>query len=136
MTALAAYPKDHATMASVLERPRPFDLDVLADDGRVDARKLAAAIDVTLPQLAQILHVKAKNLSDSPTSRKIQDPAIKLVAMMNDVAEYVSEKPYAVYWLRVPRRELGDQSALDWLMRGKLDEIRDHVARVVDLQPD
>ena len=59
----------------------------------------------------------------------------KFVAM-NDVAEYVNEKRYAVYWLRAPRRELGDQSALDWLMRGKLDEIRDHVARVVDLQPD
>ena len=123
-------------MTSVLERPRPFDLDVLADNGRIDARKLADAIDAALPQLAQILHVKAKNLSDSPTSRKIQDPAIKLVAMMNDVADYVNEKRYAVYWLRAPRRELGDQSALDWLMRGKLDEIRDHVARVVDLQPD
>jgi hypothetical protein len=58
-------------MDSVFERPRPFDLDVLADGGRVDARKLAAAIDVTLPRLAQILHVKAKSLSDSPTSRKI-----------------------------------------------------------------
>ena len=118
------------------QRPRPFDLDVMAEDGRVDAKKLAGAIDVTLTQLAQILEVKPKNLTESPTGRKLQEPAMKLVAMMNDVAEYVQDKRYALYWLRTPRRELGDRTALDCLMQGKLDEIRDHVSRVVDLQPD
>jgi hypothetical protein len=85
----------------------------MAEDGRVDAKKLAGAIDVTLTQLAQILEMKPKNLTESPTGRKLQEPAMKLVAMMNDVAEYVQDKRYALYWLRTPRRELGDRTALD-----------------------
>jgi hypothetical protein len=135
MTALSVQPKESA-VPSLLERPRQFDLDVITDDGRVDAKKLADAMDLTIGQLAQILDVKPKNLTDSPTGRKIQEPAIKLVAMMNDVADYLQEKKYARYWLRTPQRELGDNSALDWLLRGKLDEIRDHVTRVVMMQPD
>ena len=123
-------------MPSVLERPRQFDLDVVADGGRIDAKKLAGAIDVTLAELARILCVKPKSLTESPTSRKIQEPAIKLVAMMNDVADFVQEKKFALYWLRTPQRELGDHTALHWLLRGKLDDIYDHVARAVSRQPD
>jgi len=123
-------------MPIVLERPRPFDADVVTDDGRVDARRLAAAIDIPLAQLAQVLNVKAKSLTDSPKSRKIQEPAIRLVAMMNDLAEYLQEKRFARYWLRTPQPDLGDRTALDWLTEGKLEEIRDHVSRIVNLQPD
>ena len=123
-------------MRNILERPRQFDHDVVTDDGRVDAKMLAAAMDVTLAQLAQILRVKPKNLTESPTSRKIQEPAIKLVGMMNDVADYVREKKFALYWLRTPQRELGDRTPLDWLLQGKVDEIRNHVARAVSMQPD
>ena len=123
-------------MPIVLERPRPFDPDVVTEDGRVDARRLAAAIDIPLAQLAQILNVKAKSLTDSPNSRKIQEPAIRLVAMMNDLAEFLQEKRFARYWLRTPQPDLGDRTALDWLTKGKLEEIRDHVSRVVNLQPD
>ena len=123
-------------MPSILERPRQFDLDVVAAGGRIDAKKLAGAIDVTLADLARILNVKPKCLTESPTSRKIQEPAAKLVTMMNDVADFVQEKKFALYWLRTPQRELGERTALDWLLRGKLDDIYDHVARVVSRQPD
>jgi hypothetical protein len=45
-------------------------------------------------------------------------------------------KRFARYWLRTPQPDLGDRTALDWLTKGKLEEIRDHVSRVVNLQPD
>jgi hypothetical protein len=123
-------------MNLVIERPRHFDPDVISDDGRIDAKKLADALDITLTQLAKIINTKPKTLSESPTSRKIQEPASKLLGMMDDVADYLQEKRFAIYWLHTPQRELGDRTALDWLLEGKLDEIRDHVSRIVDRQPD
>jgi hypothetical protein len=122
--------------AAFLERRRPFDSAVISADGRVDAKLLAEALDVTITELAKILDVKPKNLMDLPTARKIQEPASKLLDLMNDVAEYVQEIRYARHWLRTPQRELDDSTVLDWLLKGKLDKIRDYVARVVNVQPD
>ncbi len=59
-----------------------------------------------------------------------------LVEMMDDLANFLQERRFAVHWLRTPRVELGNQSPLDWLTKGKLEEIRDEVARTVSLQPD
>jgi hypothetical protein len=123
-------------MPLLLERPRAFDPDVITEDGRIDAKKLAAAIDVPIGQLGLILDVKAKSLTDSPTSRKIQEPAARLVSMMNDLAEFLQEKRFARYWLRTPQPELGNYTALHWLSKGKLEEIADHVSRIVNHQPD
>jgi uncharacterized protein (DUF2384 family) len=55
---------------------------------------------------------------------------------MDDLIEFFQERRFAVYWLRTPRLELGDQSPLDWLTKGKFEEIRDEVTRTVTLQPD
>ncbi len=42
------------------QRPRPFDLDVMAEDGRVDAKKRAGAIDDAHPRRAvKIAHLWA-----------------------------------------------------------------------------
>ena len=114
----------------------PFDSDVTAEDGSVDVRKLAAAVDLTPAQLATILGVEAKTFTESPINRKIQGPAVKFLNMMNELALHLQEKRYARYWLRSPQREFGDQTALDWLMNGNLDEICHHVGRMVRLQPD
>jgi len=121
---------------AVLDRPRPIAFSVINDEGRVDARHLADAMDITITQLAAILGTKPKRLSESPTSRKIQEAATRIVEMMDDLADFLQERRFAVYWLRTPRVELGDQSPLDWLMKGKLEEIRDEVTRTVRLQPD
>lgn len=74
--------------------------------------------------------------SPTPTSRKVQEPASKLLSMMDDVADYLQERRFAIYWLHTPQRELGDRTVLDWFLEGKLDEVRDHVSRIVDRQPD
>ncbi len=121
---------------AVLDRPRPIAFSVINNEGRVDARRLADAMDITITQLAAILGTKPKSLSESPTSRKIQEAATKIVEMMDDLANFLQERRLAVYWLRTTRVELGDQSPLDWLMKGKLEEIRDEVTRTVRLQPE
>jgi len=121
---------------AVLDRPRLIAFSVINNEGRVDARRLADAMDITITQLAAILGTKPKSLSESPTSRKIQEAASKIVEMMDDLANFLQERRLAVYWLRTTRVELGDQSPLDWLMKGKLEEIRDEVTRTVRLQPE
>jgi len=121
---------------AVFDRPRPIAFSVINNEGRVDARRLADAMDITITQLAAILGTKPKSLSESPTSRKIQEAASKIVEMMDDLANFLQERRLAVYWLRTTRVELGDQSPLDWLMKGKLEEIRDEVTRTVRLQPE
>jgi hypothetical protein len=37
---------------------------------------------------------------------------------------------------RTPQRELGNLTALHWLMKGKLEEISDHVSIMVEFRPD
>jgi hypothetical protein len=64
---------------AILGRPRPTASSVINEDGRVDARQLADAMDITIAQLAAILGTKPKALSESPASPKIQETAIKLV---------------------------------------------------------
>jgi len=114
----------------------PFDTDVISDDGRVDADRLALAMDLTLSQLAPILGVTPASLANSPIDRTIQEPARKLLIMLNELALFLQEKQYARYWLRTPQPELGNFTALYWLMKGRVDEIFDHVASMVNLQPD
>ena len=121
---------------AVLDHPGSVALSVLNDEGRIDARRLADVMDITITQLAAILGTKPKTLSESPTSRKIQASATRVVEMMDDLVSFLQERRFAVYWLRTQRAELGDLSPLDWLVKGKLEEIRDEIARTVRMQPD
>ena len=93
-------------------------------------------MDVTLSELAPILGVTPASITESPTDRVVQEPAAKLLTMLDERALLLKEKRYARYWLRTPQPELGNYTALHWLMKGKLEEIFDHVARIVNLQPD
>ena len=53
-----------------------------------------------------------------------------------EVADFLEERRFALFWLRSPQRELDDQSPLHWLLLGKLVEISDHVERTTSGQPD
>jgi hypothetical protein len=120
----------------VIDPLGPFGREVISDNGRVDAEKLAIAMDLTLSELAPILGVTPTSLTESPTDRVIQEQATKLLTMLDELALYLQEKRYARYWLRTPQRELGNYTALDWLMKGKLDDVFDHVVRMVNFTPD
>jgi uncharacterized protein (DUF2384 family) len=123
-------------MPAVLEKPGTFTAAVVDDAGFIDANRLADAVRLSRAELAQILSVKPKSLTDSPTSSKIQASAARFVRMMDEVADFLEERRFALFWLRSPQRELDDQSPLHWLLLGKLVEISDHVERMTSGQPD
>ncbi len=49
---------------------------------------------------------------DRPASRKIQEAETKIVEMIGDLADFLQDRRFAVYPLRTPRVEIGDQSPL------------------------
>lgn len=122
-------------MNQILER-HALDDEVVSDSGRIDLKKLARSLDLTMPELAPILGSKPRSLNAHPTAKRPQEAAIKLVQMINDLSETLQERRFALYWLRTPQAELGDETPLDWLRKGKIDDVRSYAAALTRMQPD
>lgn len=122
-------------MTQILER-HPLDDEVVTDSGRIDLKKLARSLDLTMPELAAVLGAKPRSLNAHPTAKRPQEAAIKLVQMVNDLSDTLQERRFALYWLRTPQTELGGDTPLDWLRQGKIEDVRNYVAALTRMQPD
>jgi len=92
--------------------------NVISDSGRVDAKRLALSIDVTLPTLARALGKSPRRLHDDPTAKSIQTRALQIVDRVNKLAEDLGGTKFALAWLNLPTAELGGESAMDYLTSG------------------
>lgn len=80
---------------------------VLTDVGRVDAKKLAHKLDLSIPKLAPALGKSARWLNDNPTAPSIQAPALQIVDALNALADSLGGLKFANAWLKTPTREFG-----------------------------
>ena len=112
-----------------------FD-EAITADGRVDTKRLARVLDLPLATIAPALGLTQRALNLNPTSAKVQANAARLLTAMNGLARSLSEKRYAIFWLKTPYDVFGGHSAADWLKDGDLNGVCTHINRLVLRQPD
>jgi len=122
-------------MPLTLERGA-LDADVINDAGRIDLQILARTLDLTVPELAAIVHSSARTVNKNPDAKSLQPAAQKLVHFMNDLTSALGERRFAIYWLNTPQRELKDETPLMWLRKGRLDDVAGYVDAFIRMQPD
>jgi len=112
-----------------------FD-DALDARGRIDVKALARGLDVPIAVIAPALGVTPRALNANPTSFKAQSKAAKLLAVMNELALNLTEKRYAIFWLKTPYPAFGGNTAADWLRAGDLDGVCREIRSSIMNEPD
>src|SRR5665213_336623 len=96
-------------------------------DGRVDAKALARLLDLPMTTLAPALGLTRRALDMNPTAAKAQPNARRLLTAMNELARNLTEKRYAIFWLKTPYAAFGGHTAADWLKEGDLIGVCAHI---------
>jgi hypothetical protein len=122
-------------MPLTLERGA-LDAEVINEAGRIDLQVLARVLDLSVPELAAIVHASPRTVNKNPDAKSLQPAAQRLVRFMNDLTTALGERRFAIYWLNTPQRELKDETPLTWMRKGRLDEVADYVAAFIRMQPD
>jgi hypothetical protein len=92
----------------------PLITDLRARSGRLDARRIASAIGLTMPQLADCLELPEEALQQNPPSVGLDErlePFAMVVGIVRDV--YGGDAKRVRIWLRTPRPELEGQTPID-----------------------
>lgn len=92
----------------------PIISDLRGRSGRLDGRKVASAIGLTLPELAECLEVSVDALQTSPTPPGLDErlePFAMVLGIVRDV--YGGDSNRVRTWLRTPRPELDGQPPID-----------------------
>lgn len=127
--------------SATVERPLRIEFGVFSDDvmderGRVDVKRLAGALDLSMPTIAAALNLKPRALNSNPTSKNAQTGAIMLLASMNDLAKYANSKKLALNFLRARQPGLENKTPIDLLNDGKLQTLCTFIGNTVHATPD
>ena len=110
--------------------------DAITSDGRIDAKSLAGLLDLPLATIAPALGLTPRALGLNPASPRVQSNAARLLTAMNELALSLTERRYAIFWLKTPCDAFGGDTPADWLKAGDLSGVCTHINRVVLRQPD
>jgi uncharacterized protein (DUF2384 family) len=93
-------------------------------------------LDLPLATLAPAFGLTRRALDVNPTAPKAQVRARRFLMMMNELAVNLTQKRYALFWLKTPCTEFGRRTPADWLKDGDLDGVCAAIGRLVVNQPD
>lgn len=111
--------------------------NVLTDFGRVDVKKLAHELDLTVPKLAPALGKSTRWLNENPTAPSIQAAALQLVGAMNALADSLGGLKFANAWLKTPTDEFAKRSPANVLQHepNGLDAVIGLIDAIVSGEP-
>jgi hypothetical protein len=112
-----------------------FDQAITAE-GRVDVKVLAGLLDLPLATLAPAFGVSRRALDSNPITPKAQTNARRFVVAMNELATNLTDKRFALFWLKTPYATFAGKTAADWLKDGDLDGVCAAIDRVIVNQPE
>jgi hypothetical protein len=104
----------------VVEATRPL----LAESGRVSAKKVGKVFGISLNKLAELNGSQRQAVSKTPDSPRLQDflRPFERIARLRAV---FSDEDFRA-WLRRPVRDLADQSPLDLILAGRPEAVADY----------
>jgi hypothetical protein len=92
----------------------PIIADLRARSGRLDAARVAAAVGMTVPQLADCLELPEEALRSPPPAPELEamlEPFAMVIGIVRDVFGGDDKRVRA--WLRTPRPELDGKAPLE-----------------------
>lgn len=92
----------------------PLIGDLRGRSGQLDARRVAAAIGMTMPQLSDCLEISVESLQQSPPPTGLEsrlEPFAMVIGIVRDV--YGGDDKRVRTWLRTKRPELDGQTPID-----------------------
>lgn len=103
----------------------PLISDLRGRSGRLDGRKVAGAIGLTVEQLAECLDISVDAVTKSPPPPGLEErlePFAMVIGIVRDV--YGGDSNRVRAWLRTPRPELDSQTPIDALCeRAGIDRV-------------
>jgi transcriptional regulator with XRE-family HTH domain len=125
-------PAERRAASDILQVVAP---DLCADSGRLDARRVAASMGLSLRQLARVAGVTQQALSATPDSRSIQGvlrPIARLSAVLDQA--FPGERKRA--WLQSPNPALGDIAPAEAIAAGRAEVVLLKVENALAGHPD
>jgi uncharacterized protein (DUF2384 family) len=113
--------------------------EVITQEGRVDIKSLARAIDVSIPSIARTFGLSARYLNGNPTAKSLQPRALQIVSRLNSLAEVLGGTKFAIAWVNTPTPELGGKSAIQLITSGidrEFDIALQHIDSYLAMDPD
>jgi hypothetical protein len=92
----------------------PLIGDLRGRSGQLDARRVAAAIGLTMPQFSECLEISIESLQQSPPPTGLEtrlEPFAMVIGIVRDV--YGGDDKRVRTWLRTTRPELDGQTPID-----------------------
>jgi hypothetical protein len=99
--------------------------------GRLDAKKIAGQLGISLARLARIAPISRQALNATPDSVRVQG-ALDPLARTLHVLGTVLPSEHVRAWLNAPHARLGGQTPIDAILEGRAE----HVARMVEIARD
>jgi hypothetical protein len=92
--------------------------------GRYDARRLAAALEITSKEMAAIVGYTPTGLSKNPTSPRLQPQLRSLVMLINRLRDLLDGRmEFVRIWLKAPHPYLEGRGPLSYLQEGKFEAV-------------
>ena len=92
----------------------PLITDLRGRTGQLEARRVAAAVGLTMPQLSDCLEISIESLQQSPPPPGLEErlePFAMVIGIVRDV--YGGDDKRVRTWLRTARPELDGQTPID-----------------------
>ena len=97
------------------------------ESGRIDARRLAAYLDVPLSALSRAIGKQYKAVFKSPSSGVLQARLAPLHRMVVALHRVFGERSRVLVWLNSPNAELGGAAPIGLVMEGRAGVVADLV---------
>lgn len=104
---------------------RGLATDLHDETGRIDARRVAEAYGLTIPELAKAIHRNAPAIYKTPTAPTLQAPLRVLYTVLTILEEDLGTRRSALVWLNAPHPDLGGSAPLDVIRAGGSEVVRD-----------
>lgn len=125
-------PAERRAASDILQLVAPH---LCAGSGRLDARKVAASVGLSLRQLACVAGVTQQALSTTPDSRSIQG-ALRPIARLSAVLDQAFPGELKRAWLQSPNAALGDIAPADAIAAGQAEVVLLKVENALAGHPD
>jgi hypothetical protein len=108
-----------ATDTAIVRLPELHDRET----GRLDARSVAAYLNVPLTRLAAALGKKYQTVYKTPAAPALQEGLTAIETILNVLARVIGDRPTILAWLNSPHPDLGMRTPMQVMLDGHADAV-------------
>jgi hypothetical protein len=96
--------------------------------GRLDARRIAAYLQISLSSLAAVTGRSVAAIHKAPAADSLQQPLAPMAQVISLLSAILQSKGYVRTWLHIPRPDLGNQIPMRLILEGRAGAVADMLA--------